>query len=256
MEQRLFWGGECILDASKARRESDNSLLYSSSSERKLIDAIKLCHLKSIQRECAEWIKEISRGSRSQAIQYTNFLFLAVIREFESIIKWWDVDPNDLYATMNEIHHVETLGEIKKCLNDFCIRLVAIIEENKNKAAAMKNTKVIEELKAFILEHYADPGLSLELVSEQAQLTSGYIGKLFKSVTGSSFNDYVTMVRMEKAKVLLVETDDTVAQIGELVGIFNFSYFSTLFKKKYGMTPSQFREQSHQGNNKIEAIES
>jgi two-component system response regulator YesN len=240
---RLFWGHNSLLDVTKASREHTHSSRYPSTRERKLIDAIKLCHPKSIQKEINDWITYISSTSYSQAIQYTNFLFLAIIREFENITEWWEVDPNDLYLAINEIHYAETVGEIQKKLTEFCLHIVSIIEENKNNVSALKNAKVIEEIKQFLHERFADPGLSLELASEQVGLSAGYIGKLFKHVTGLSFNDYVSNIRLNKAKILLVETTDSVAQIGECVGIFNVSYFSTLFKKKYGMTPSQFREQ-------------
>jgi two-component system response regulator YesN len=245
MNYRLFWGHNSLLDASKASREHTHSSRYPSTSERKLIDAIKLCHPKSIQKEINDWITYISSTRHSQAIQYTNFLFLAIIREFENITEWWEVDPNDLYLATNEIHYAETVGEIQKNLLEFCLHIVSIIEENKLSIAVVKNTKVIEEIKQFLHERFADPGLSLELAAEQVGLSAGYIGKLFKHITGLSFNDYVTFMRLDKAKILLVETTDTMAQIGERVGIFNVSYFSTLFKKKYGMTPSQFREQPY-----------
>jgi two-component system response regulator YesN len=144
---------------------------------------------------------------------------------------------------MNEIHYAETVDEIQKILLEFCLRIVAIIEENKNSVAAIKSAKVIDEVKQFLHEHFVDPGISLDLASEQVGLSSGYIGKLFKHISGYSFNDYLTHIRMNQAKALLIETTDSVAQIGEQVGIYNVSYFSTLFKKTYGLTPSQFREQ-------------
>lgn len=244
MEYRLFYGYGSLLDASKAVGDPEQTARYPSSAERKLIDAIKLCQPRAIEKEIDDWMLGLPRSSRSQTVQYTNFLFLAIIREFENITEWWGVDPNELYSSMNDIREAETLDEIRTCLRQFCFRIVAMIEENKNSVAAAKQARVIEEIKLYLQEHYANPGLSLELVSERAGLSSGYVGKLFKQVTGSNFNDYVTHLRMEKAKELLSETPMTVAQVGEQVGIFNVSYFSTLFKKKYGMTPSQFREQA------------
>lgn len=243
MKQRLFWGHGSILDADKSKREEESLSRYPLSIERKLIDVIKLCQPKSIHKEISDWMAQLTAFGYSQAIQYTNFLYHAIIREFENITEWWGLDPNELYIAMNEVHGAETLEEMKKSLTDFCFRIMSMIEENKNNQTAVKIAKVIEEVKQYLHARYADPGLSLESASEHVALSSGYIGKLFKSVTGSSFNDYVTSIRMEKAKEMLMETSDTVAQIGERVGIYNVSYFSTLFKKKHGMPPSQFREQ-------------
>lgn len=69
------------------------------------------------------------------------------------------------------------------------------------------------------------------------------MGKLFKGATGQSFSEYLNNTRLDKARELLAATPDTAAKISEAVGIYNITYFSTLFKKKYGLTPSAFREQ-------------
>ncbi|MDR6549126.1 helix-turn-helix domain-containing protein [Paenibacillus qinlingensis] len=246
MGMKLFWGHGSFLNATKLL-VPDEHTRYPAAIERKIIDAIKLCQPKSIQKELAEWITLLARcGSPSLTLQYVSFLHLAITREFESILEWWDADPEELYLAMNELPHAETLDEIQTMMKQFCFRIVDMIEENKTNLAALKNSKVIEEVKLYLQQHYHNPSLSLESVSDQVGLTSGYIGKMFKSMVGTSFNDYVTHIRMEQAKARLAGTNDTVAQIGEQVGIFNVSYFSTLFKKKYGITPTRFREQNEQ----------
>ncbi|CAN7762229.1 AraC family transcriptional regulator [Paenibacillus sp. LjRoot153] len=246
MALKLFWGYGSLLDATKSILP-DKHTRYPAAMERKIIDAIKLCQPKTIQKEITEWTTLLSRsGSPSLTLQYATFLHLAITREFESIVEWWDTDPQELYLAMNELPQKETLDEIQTMIQLFCIRIVGMIEENKKGLAALKNSKVIEEIKQYLQQNYHEPNLSLEIVSDQVGLTSGYIGKMFKSMVGTSFNDHVTHIRMKQAKTLLTGTSDTVAQIGERVGIYNVSYFSTLFKKKYGVTPSLYREQNQQ----------
>lgn len=244
MALKLFWGYGSLLDATRLIIPDEHTR-YPAAMERKIIDAIKLCQPRTIQKEIAEWMTLLSRcGSPSLTLQYASFLHLAITREFESIVEWWDADPKELYLAMNELPQAETLDEIQTMMKLFCFRIVDMIEENKTSLAALKNSKVIEEVKQYLDQHYHDPNLSLEIVSDQVGLTSGYIGKMFKSMVGTSFNDHVTHIRMEQAKTLLAGTSDTVALIGEQVGIYNVSYFSTLFKKKYGVTPSRYREQN------------
>ncbi|MDQ0902620.1 helix-turn-helix domain-containing protein [Paenibacillus sp. V4I7] len=244
MALKLFWGYGSLLDATRSILPDEHTR-YPAAMERKIIDAIKLCQPRTIQKEIAEWTALLSRcGSPSLTLQYASFLHLAITREFESIVEWWDADPKELYLAMNELPQAETLDEIQTMMKLFCFRIVDMIEENKTSLAALKNSKVIEEVKQYLEQHYHDPNLSLEIVSDQVGLTSGYIGKMFKSMVGTSFNDHVTHIRMEHAKSLLAGTSGTVAQIGEQVGIYNVSYFSTVFKKKYGVTPSRYREQN------------
>lgn len=72
-------------------------------------------------------------------------------------------------------------------------------------------------------------------------LTPSYLGKLFKMNLNMTFTDFLTNIRLEQAKVLLVTTDEQAYEICKKVGIHNVSYFSTLFKKKFAMTPTQYR---------------
>ncbi|KOY17942.1 hypothetical protein AMS66_03100 [Paenibacillus xylanivorans] len=115
----------------------------------------------------------------------------------------------------------------------------------------------------YIRDHYPEPNLSLELVSNSAGLSSSYLGKLFKGSTGQSFSEYLNHTRLEMARELLLTTKDTAAKISETVGMYNITYFSTLFKKKYGASPSAYREQASirgveddlfNGNQKSEGI--
>ena len=82
------------------------------------------------------------------------------------------------------------------------------------------------------------------MVSQFAGLSSSYLGKLFKSTMGMSFSEYLSHTRLEKARDLLLTTEETAFRVSESVGMYNVSYFTTLFKKKYGVTPSMYREQA------------
>jgi YesN/AraC family two-component response regulator len=67
------------------------------------------------------------------------------------------------------------------------------------------------------------------------------LSKVFKDITGWNFIDYLTNIRIEKAKDLLMETDMKINCIAEKIG-YKHSYFNRLFKKHEGVTPSHFRE--------------
>jgi YesN/AraC family two-component response regulator len=87
----------------------------------------------------------------------------------------------------------------------------------------------------------------MESTAEAFGLSAGYLGKLYKSVTGASFNESLTELRMEKAASLLRETALPANKVSERVGIANVTYFSTLFKKNFGVSPSQYREKNPAG---------
>lgn len=241
-EYRLFFGYHAIIDAARANRNRDGNLQYPSLKERKLIDAVKLSSAKSIQSGIAEWIAFISACTYAQAMQFTNFLLLTMIREFGSISELGDTNTNGLYAYFHRIEQVETLDQLGAALADFCERVVTVTEEHKLQVASLKSARVIEEVKQLIESRYADARLSLEYAAGQVDLSAGYLGKMFKHQTRTTFNDYVTLVRIEHAKRLLTSTNEIVSEVGAKVGIPGAAYFSTLFKRHTGMSPSQYRE--------------
>lgn len=244
LTSRLFLGHGCLTDAVKTNKLQEQQPHYPSSIEKRLIDAVKLCHYTTIRTEIGEFITFLSRCTYSNVIQYTNFLVLGIVKEYDYITEWWSVDSERLYRTSDDIRDAETLDDIENMLAALCFRIVDILEENNKNTTVIKNAKMVEDIQRFVREQYEQHGLSLEAAADKVGFSSGYIGKLFKNMTGITFNDYVTHIRMEQAKVLLTTTNDSIAQIGEWVGVYNISYFTTLFKKKYGITPSQYREQA------------
>ncbi|WP_227013719.1 helix-turn-helix domain-containing protein [Paenibacillus psychroresistens] len=239
---RLIFGHSCIVDSSRVAQDSTTSLRYPSYKERKLIDSIKLCDLKSIQNDIMDWNTYISSYPSTQIIQYTNFLLLSIIREFENITEMWEVNSNNMYNIFTQIQQVETLEEIKLILLNFCTQIVTVLEESKTNISIIKNVKLMEEIKKIIQENFADVELTINYAADKTNLSSGYLGKMFKSLVKMTFNDYVTDVRITHAKRMLLESNESIGDIAARVGIPGVSYFSTVFKKHVGMSPSQYRD--------------
>ena len=83
----------------------------------------------------------------------------------------------------------------------------------------------------------------MNLLADRLNISSAYFGKLFTEFTGTKMLDYLLKVRMEKAReLLLAEPGQDIARIAALAGYNNSTYFTTAFKKYYGVTPSRFRE--------------
>lgn len=98
---------------------------------------------------------------------------------------------------------------------------------------------VVAKIKRYVFEHISQP-VSRTEIAASVFLTPDYVSKIFKSETGISLKDYVNEARIEKAKELLLTTAQSVSEIAVAVGFDNFSYFSTLFKKITGVSPSSY----------------
>ena len=100
----------------------------------------------------------------------------------------------------------------------------------------------------YINKHY-NKDLSLKTLASDYNVSSAYLGQLFKAETGVLFNDYLSQVRLEAANTFLLETDIKICDIISRVGIPNQSYFNRLYKKAYGISPVEFRRNHHISTN-------
>ena len=102
---------------------------------------------------------------------------------------------------------------------------------------------IVEKAKAYILEHYKESDLSVDRICSYLSVTPNYFSTLFRKKTGLTFVTYLTNLRMEKAKWLLDNTDKKAYIIAGMIGIEEPNYFSYVFKKAYGISPSKYRQQ-------------
>ncbi|MFC5529191.1 response regulator transcription factor [Cohnella yongneupensis] len=119
--------------------------------------------------------------------------------------------------------------------------LTDAIEAHMESRAVPESANPMHEIAAYLDEHYFED-LSLIDVATRYHLDPSYLSKQFKAVTGENFIEYVTRKRMEKACELLRSSDRKINDISELVGYENQRYFSQVFKKFTGQTPSEYRE--------------
>ncbi|AUO08846.1 chemotaxis protein CheY [Paenibacillus jamilae] len=94
----------------------------------------------------------------------------------------------------------------------------------------------------YIEEHYADSELSAEQVSCGVFVDPSYLRRVFRKESGFSIVDHITHIRMKKAKELLLKGNRKLSEIAESVGYSDPNYFSKCFKKRFGMTPTEYEQ--------------
>ena len=100
--------------------------------------------------------------------------------------------------------------------------------------------RVITGITRYLQEHLKEE-ISLSVLAEEFHLSAQYISQLFKNEIGVGFLVYLTSIRMEKAKKLLLSTSLSVAEVAEQAGYGDYRVFTKVFKKSEGITPSQYR---------------
>jgi two-component system response regulator YesN len=110
------------------------------------------------------------------------------------------------------------------------------------------NENVIEIALQYIRTHFHEE-LSLEKVASVLFLNSVYFSQLFKQKTGQGFKEYVIHLRMERAKQMLHDPRIKIADVAERIGYQDVRHFMQIFRKKYALTPTEYRQQQKQSGN-------
>ena len=100
----------------------------------------------------------------------------------------------------------------------------------------------ITRLNKVIAEHMSDPELDQQLMCKELGMSRALLYNKMRAITGTGAKEYITRIRIEKAKSLMENPSLSIAEIAEMTGFTSQSYFSTAFKNYTGMTPSQFRQ--------------
>lgn len=139
----------------------------------------------------------------------------------------------ELYAKLLDLEP-ETL---RKWLQDTCLSFREKLFWARSRSTKSFVLKAME----YVREHYADEDISLDQVCEVLGVSSSYFSTIFKKETGNSFIGYLTDYRMEQAARMLIGTNEKSYIIAKQVGYSDPNYFSYVFKRKYGVSPSKYR---------------
>lgn len=172
--------------------------------------------------------------------QYRIYL-LEIIASFLKVLQTYGLDANNIFN--GEFSYTEALTKLQTPdeIKQWCVQVCTKIS-SKIKSQRINNTKALaHKAIQYIENHYTDPNLSVEEICSFLHVSPTYFSTLFKRETGKSFVSYLTDLRLAQAVDLLNTTDDKTYIIARKVGYAEPNYFSYVFKKKYGVSPSKYR---------------
>jgi two-component system response regulator YesN len=148
--------------------------------------------------------------------------------------------PDTVSAT-GTIRDCTTPGALFQWLSDLILAACTHVQEKRK----IREYDVIQEAKRYIQNNLSED-LTLNRVSSKVYMSPAYFSTVFKIKTGVNFSDYLTKVRMEAAVHYMSDRTRKTYEIAESLGYKNPRYFSDVFRKYYGMTPSAFRDKIDQ----------
>lgn len=132
----------------------------------------------------------------------------------------------------------------KKEIEGLLTKIIHKLDEEKRQqqlqAASLDSPK--ESLEEAIYSRLSNPNLSLTSLAAELGFSPNYLSTLIKKEIGMSFQDYVVLQRIERAKIALLATHQKIYEVGAAVGFEDVNYFSVRFKQLVGMTPKQFQK--------------
>ena len=208
--------------------------------EEKLLNHIKSCN-KEKALEVLDILLQNIIERCSCSVEYTRYLFLRLCTDILVNVKEYGVKESELQMTefhvFQHIQTAETMDSLKEFMIELITKSIMFIYNSKNK----KHSDIVEKILAYTHENYTNP-LTLEDISAAVFISSKYLCSVFKEEMGITIFDYITKLRMDKAKELLLQSDLQIQTIGSRIGYNNVQSFIRYFKRYCLLTPEQYRK--------------
>ena len=128
-------------------------------------------------------------------------------------------------------------------------RLAEILFRIVGENSSDKARQLIASIQNYIQSHLSDD-LNLTVIANYVNYNESHISRLFKRLTGTNLSEYITNCRVEYAKSLLLQTEDTVQVISRKTGFHTSQYFSSTFRKSTGLSPNEYRSRKRLDQNR------
>ena len=197
-----------------------------------------------LQEETENFVKDYFYAIGQEPMKslvFRNYVILTVRFSVISFIKGLGCDTNEMESADTE----EVLAESGKNMESaiaYAKKMISQAIEIRDQNSGNKNRSILKTAVDFIDSHYMDEEISLNTVANVANVSSNHFSALFSQNMGQTFIEYLTSLRMNKAKELLRCTGMRSSEIAGEIGYKDAHYFSYLFKKTQGMTPSDYRK--------------
>ena len=214
-------------------------LEFDSIAESDFISAIKFGPGEKIEAAVTEIIENME-SAKVHFRQQQIYMF-GVLNSIIRMMQQYDMALEEIMG--GELEYMAVFDKIQKKeeFGPWLYKIAQKLNQAINKERDLTTRQVIHEARQYIMDHYQNPDLSVEIICRHLHMSPAYFSTLFKKETGQAYIAYLTDLRLSKAVELLNNTDDKTYVIAAKVGYQEQNYFSYVFKKKFGVSPTKFR---------------
>lgn len=241
LEYRSMVGRGQVIYIGDLEPDGGQVLTFEEADERTLTAAVRLGSEQEVRDAAAALAGKI-REANPSAGQYNLFL-MELVTHLMKMTRRSGVGVEEVFGTGFSLPIQDSALPSLEELEDWCaeryLRLRTLIRRRQTDSAG----QTVETAKEYIRQHYAESDLSVEKLCAYLHLSSTYFSTLFKRETGTSFTAYVTTVRMEAAAEAIRGTEEKTYLIAQRCGYEDPNYFSYVFKRHFGVTPTKYRSE-------------
>ena len=203
-----------------------------------LFRAIRIGDSAEIERAAHKEMEKLHKNTETMS-QY-NLATMEIVSGFFKFCTDNSLDFNKISGNMQNIYEkVSQMDE--SSLTAWIVQMSETISEKLKCARNSSARRLIVEAQNIVKERYMEADISLDEVCAVLGVSNSYFSSVFKKEAGKSFISYLTDYRMDIAAEMILNTDEKSYTIAEKVGYLDANYFSYVFKKKFGVSPSKYR---------------
>ncbi len=194
---------------------------------------------------CQELVRMIFGEMQARESSFESILH-NVSRLFMELVDMGVMSDLDIQRFFHGYHGIEqALSNMESVaeMAEWCENILFHLMENEIRTSVeSKSLPIVEQACTYIRANFHDAGLNQSEIAGALAVTTSYLSGVFKKAMGITMIQYITMVRMEKARELLLDEDLDVKEVAEKTGYHDEYYFSRCFKKQYGLSPMHIKK--------------
>ncbi len=219
----------------------DVSKVRSKKSDQELVEKfLKSGTLEEVDSFLEEYFLNVG-NENYQSLLYRQYIVMDLYFSCTDFLRGMDMDVDALPEECRDINVIVANAVSAELVREHISRLFSATMNLRDSHSRKKYSALLEEAKTFIRENYQREDMSLNTVAAQVNISPSYFSAIFSGEMGQTFVEYLTSVRLEKAKELLMCSSMRTAEIGYEVGYKDSHYFSYIFKKVVGCSPKEYK---------------
>lgn len=235
-KNQIIYDGDKVQEAESLSAIMQNAQhIHREAFENFLLSGVK-SEIKDFLHTCFQNIGE----SNMKSLIYRQYMIVDMYMSAVTILKKLGRDPEELAERCGEYDQISTLVSDMKETEAYLLKVIETTMDLRDEVAQRKYSVIVNTAVDYIKAHYQED-ISLNVVASIVNVSPNHFSTVFKNEMHQTFIEFLTSVRMDKAKELLRSTSMKTAEVGYEVGYNDSHYFSYIFKKTQECTPREFR---------------